>query len=104
MSYKSVRCLSQKSLFPKRYTDLDGKSLPSLLPWIRQNLGVDLSFRTPSISPQSLQIPSPLFFPRPFTDLLRSLKIPFSSNGMRRVVRSHGQTLADVMPLRLYQF
>uniref|UniRef100_A0A183C7J5 Alkylglycerone-phosphate synthase n=1 Tax=Globodera pallida TaxID=36090 RepID=A0A183C7J5_GLOPA len=85
------------------YVDLDGKPLPALRPWIEQHLGVDLSHRTPSVSAQSLHIPPAVACAEQFLRLLRSRGIPFSNVGMRRVVRSHGQTLAEVLSLRMGQ-
>ncbi|KAL3099746.1 hypothetical protein niasHS_000230 [Heterodera schachtii] len=101
-SFFALSASGQIMMHSDEYADLDGKCLPSLRPWIEQNLGIDMAHRTLSVPSQSLRIPPPVVpCPPSFLQALRSRHIPFSSVGMRRLVRSHGQTLAEVQALRM---
>nr|CAD2170093.1 unnamed protein product [Meloidogyne enterolobii] len=84
----------------KKYADLDGKPLPGLRPWVEKNLGIDVGLRTPSISIQSLQIPSPLISNPQFLEFLRLEDIYYSDAPLTRLARSHGQTLAEIISIR----
>uniref|UniRef100_A0A915M8B2 Alkylglycerone-phosphate synthase n=1 Tax=Meloidogyne javanica TaxID=6303 RepID=A0A915M8B2_MELJA len=84
----------------KKYADLDGKPLPGLRPWVEKNLGIDVELRTPSVSIQSLQIPSPLISNQQFLEFLRVEDIYYSDASLTRLARSHGQTLAEIISIR----
>ena len=79
---------------------MDGKPLPGLRPWVEKNLGIDVKLRTPSVSIQSLQIPSPLISNQQFLEFLRVEDIYYSDASLTRLARSHGQTLAEIISIR----
>lgn len=74
--------------------------MPYLRPWIEENLGVDLSYRTPSVDIKDIQVSNPITCDELFLEFLRSNNISYSNSKMHRVNRSHGQTLHDILPLR----
>ena len=86
-------------MFSKKYEDLDGKPLANLRPWVEKNLGVDLAKKTPSIQPDSLQLPVPIVN-APFCAFLRSNGISFSNFPQIRLAHSHGQTLGEILAIR----
>uniref|UniRef100_A0A914LLV4 Alkylglycerone-phosphate synthase n=1 Tax=Meloidogyne incognita TaxID=6306 RepID=A0A914LLV4_MELIC len=78
----------------------DGLVLEYLWPWVEKNLGIDVKLRTPSVSIQSLQIPSPLISNQQFLEFLRVEDIYYSDASLTRLARSHGQTLAEIISIR----
>lgn len=83
----------------KRYP-IGELELPYLLPWAKDTIKFDTETRVP---PQDL--PKPEMFPEPniLPDVLKKIEqlgVTFSTNGIDRLVRAHGQTLNDVYRLR----
>ncbi|KAF7639527.1 Alkylglycerone-phosphate synthase [Meloidogyne graminicola] len=84
----------------KRYTDLNEKSLPGLRPWVEKNLGIDINYKTPSISIQSLKLPTPLLNQN-LLEFLQLEDIYYSYSQLNRLTRSHGQTLEEIINIRI---
>lgn len=99
----------------KKYKDLDGQPLPALRPWVEQNLGVDLTGAqqtessnstnaatqsSPILLPHHLKLPLPTVSSSAFCAFLRSHAISFSNAPLLRLVRSHGQSLSEIIDLR----
>lgn len=74
--------------------------MPYLRPWIEQNVGVDITYRTPSVDIKDIQVSNPIRCNSLFLEFLRTNNISYSNSKMYRVQRSHGQTLHDILPLR----
>ena len=90
----------------QKYTDLDGKPLPDLRPWMERNMAVQFDGRPSTafgIDPNSLTVPEPQRS-LPLFDFLRSHSISFSNAPRIRLIRSHGQTLAEILHLQTGQF
>lgn len=119
---RSKKSVIQLRNFPKkqknsfgRYKDLDGQPLPALRPWVEQNLGVDLTGAqqtessnstnaatqsSPILLPHHLKLPLPTVSSSAFCAFLRSHAISFSNAPLLRLVRSHGQSLSEIIDLR----
>jgi alkyldihydroxyacetonephosphate synthase len=84
---------------------LDGKPIPGLRPWIEKNLGINVQFKTQnnSISIQSIKIPKPQILNQNFFEFLKKENIYFTDESMSRLARSHGQTLAEIISIRIGQ-
>lgn len=86
--------------FSLRYKNLDGQPLPGMRPWVEKNLAVDLKQQTClNVDPHSLKLPMPVSNPA-FHAFLRYQAISFSNAPFLRLVRSHGQTLSEIVGLR----
>lgn len=74
--------------------------MPHLRPWIEENVGVDISYRTPSVDIKDIIVSIPINFNLFFLEFLRTNNISYSNSKKHRINRSHGQTLHDILPLR----
>ncbi|KAI1725288.1 FAD binding domain-containing protein [Ditylenchus destructor] len=92
-------------LVSERYKHLNDKIMPQLRPWIEQNVGIDLDYKTPSISLEDLERKWSSSGPQTrinetFLEELRTNNISYSNALLNRLNRSHGQTLHEILSLR----
>ncbi|TKR68564.1 hypothetical protein L596_024528 [Steinernema carpocapsae] len=97
-SYFQLNKKGQVTLSGSRY-DMSGQVLPLLRPWFEANLGVDMSFKTPSQPRSQMKVPDAINN-QAFIDYLKELDISFSNKSYHRLVRSHGHTMHDMSMLR----
>uniref|UniRef100_A0A158Q859 Alkylglycerone-phosphate synthase n=1 Tax=Elaeophora elaphi TaxID=1147741 RepID=A0A158Q859_9BILA len=79
--------------------DLSGQTLPYLIKYMKEKLGVDINNQTPSVRYEDLIIPVP-FDNQEFINFLLSNNLSFSNKSDYRLVRSHGHTVHDIANLR----
>lgn len=73
--------------------------MTALRPWVEKNLGIDLANTTRSIERNAVKIPPPQRNPL-FCAFLRANGISFSNHPQIRLIRSHGQTLSEIIAIR----
>uniref|UniRef100_A0A915JXK6 Alkylglycerone-phosphate synthase n=1 Tax=Romanomermis culicivorax TaxID=13658 RepID=A0A915JXK6_ROMCU len=84
----------------KRY-EMGGKTFPGLIKWMQSTLNMDIehsNFGRDKIDES--KIPSPILNSN-FIEFLKLENIAHSSDGLKRVHRSHGHTVEDMIKLRL---
>ncbi|KAL4003397.1 FAD linked oxidases C-terminal domain family protein [Acanthocheilonema viteae] len=93
-----IRNYANAVLTGNRY-NLSGQTLPYLIKYMEEKLGVAIDIQTPSIRYEDLIIPVP-FNNQDFINFLLSNNISFSNKSNYRLVRSHGHTVHDIANLR----
>lgn len=71
--------------------DLSGQTLPYVVKYMEEKLGVGRNIQTPSVLYEDLVIPVP-FDNQNFINFLRANSLSFSNKSNYRLVRSHGHT------------
>lgn len=77
---------------------IGNQELPYFKDWVLDTFDIILSNKRPS-EPLPSTYPEPIPCPE-FQEEIKNLNIHFSSSGVDRLIRSHGQTLADIYNLR----
>lgn len=81
-----------------------GIDLQYFAQWVKETLNVDLTkINLPQEVPSSEQLPQPRITSEQLA-LIKNLGVSFSTEGIERLIRCHGQTLKEIYTLRQSQF
>lgn len=75
--------------------EISEKVIPLIRPWFEQNLGVDISHKTPSKDLKDIVVPEATVN-QDFLNFLTSNRISFSDAPKYRLVRGHGTSTPTV--------
>ncbi|KAH7731635.1 alkyldihydroxyacetonephosphate synthaseperoxisomal [Aphelenchoides avenae] len=101
-SYFALNEQGEVKMTGDRY-EISEKVIPLIRPWFEQNLGVDISHKTPSKDLKDIVVPEATVN-KDFLDYLTSNGISFSDAPKYRLVRGHGHTVHDMIALRTGEF